>query len=122
YEPRTENAETSAQPASLYEPYRVQAINIIGALAHPTALVQSAAMASIAPPLPSYRPTLPNSLISTGALSDAQIESVIYAGEAHNAHLSGTYTVNNTYDQLTAAPKDAENSFKLRRGWYLGDG
>ncbi|WP_210211901.1 strawberry notch-like NTP hydrolase domain-containing protein [Mesorhizobium sp. M1B.F.Ca.ET.045.04.1.1] len=122
YEPRTENAETSAQPASLYEPYRVQAINIIGAFAHPTALVQSAAMASIAPPLPSYRPTLPNSLISTGALSDAQIESVIYAGEAHNGHLSGTYTVNDTYDQLTAAPEDAEKSFRLRRGWYLGDG
>lgn len=122
YEPSTENAETSAQPAGLYEPYRVQAINIIGALAHPTALVQSAAMASIAPPLPSYRPTLPNSLISTGALSDAQIESVIYAGEAHNSHLSGTYTVNDSYDQLTAAPEDAENSFRLRRGWYLGDG
>lgn len=122
YEPRSDNSDATTQPASLYEPYRVQAINIVGAVAHPTALVQSAAMASIAPPLPSYRPMLPNSLIATGALSDAQIESVIYAGEAHNAHLSGTYTVNETYDQLQAAPDDAENAFKLRRGWYLGDG
>ncbi len=122
YEPREEQSAASTQSAELYEPYRVQAIKIIGAKEPPTALVQSAAMASIAPPLPSYRPTLPKNLITSGALSDAQIESIIYAGEAHNAHLSGTYTVNETYDQLKAAAENAENAFKLRRGWYLGDG
>lgn len=122
YEPRADSSDTPTQPAGLYEPYRVQAINIVGAVAHPTALVQSAAMASIAPPLPSYRPTLPKSLIATGALSDAQLESVVYAGEAHSAHLSGTYTVNDTYDELKAAPEDADKAFRVRRGWYLGDG
>lgn len=122
YEPRTDNPDASAKPAGLYEPYRVQSINIIGAVAHTTALVQSAAMASIAPPLPSYRPTLPKSLVSSRTLSDAQIESVIYAGEAHSAHLSGTYTINETYDRLNAAAEGAENAFKIRRGWFLGDG
>ncbi|WFS69538.1 strawberry notch family protein (plasmid) [Agrobacterium leguminum] len=122
YAPRVHEADEHAQPAGLYEPYRVQAIAIPEAVPHPTALVQSAAMASIAPPLPTYRPTLPKSLISAGVLSDAQLESVIYAGEAHGAHLSGTYTVNDTYDQLKAAPEDASGSFCLRRGWYLGDG
>ncbi|MBP8936890.1 MAG: strawberry notch family protein [Agrobacterium sp.] len=122
YEPRTDNPDASAKPAGLYEPYRVQSINIIGAVGHTTALVQSAAMASIAPPLPSYRPTLPKSLVSSGTLSDAQIESVIYAGEAHSAHLSGTYTINETYDRLNAAAEGADNAFKIRRGWFLGDG
>ncbi|MFC0808980.1 strawberry notch-like NTP hydrolase domain-containing protein [Ensifer sp. P24N7] len=122
YAPRIDEAGRPSQPSGLYEPYRVQAISIAGSVPHPTALVQSAAMASIAPPLPTYRPTLPRSIIASGVLSDAQLESVIYAGEAHSAHLSGTYTVNDTYDQLKAAPEDATDAFCLRRGWYLGDG
>ncbi len=44
---------------SIYEPYALQSIRIPGAQPHPTKLVQSAAMASVAPPKPSYRPTLP---------------------------------------------------------------
>ena len=44
---------------TLYEEYRLQAIRINGSQGHPTKLVQSAAMASVAPPVPSYRPHLP---------------------------------------------------------------
>ena len=39
-----------------YEEYGLQSIRISGSQAHPTKLVQSAAMASVAPPKPSYRP------------------------------------------------------------------
>lgn len=45
-------------------------------------------MASVAPPKPSYRPHLPTILASIGILSDAQLESIIYAGEAHSGFLS----------------------------------
>ena len=57
-----------------------------------------------------------------GILSDAQLESVIYAGEAHAGHLAGFYTVDETYDVVSAAPADATNAVRFRRGWFLGDG
>ena len=79
-------------------------------------------MASVAPPKPSYRPHLPARVISDGLLSDAQIESVIHAGEAHAGQLAGSWNVDETFDIVTAAPDDAENAVRFRRGWFLGDG
>ncbi|MBB4263775.1 strawberry notch-like NTP hydrolase domain-containing protein [Bradyrhizobium sp. CIR3A] len=107
---------------ALYEEYRLQSIRIPGSCAHPTKLVQSAAMASVAPPKPSYRPHLPSSLVADGILSDAQLESIIYAGEAHSAFLAGSWTVDATFDVVAAARDDAENAVRFRRGWFLGDG
>ena len=129
YLPRAWAASQAALTASLYERYELQSIEIEcdgnAAVSHPTTLVQSAAMASVALPVPSYRPILPVSLIRDGHLSDAQIESVIYAGEAHATFLSGAWTHDAETGILVAAAEGAEgnaNCFKLRRGWFLGDG
>ena len=105
---------------AIYEEYGLQSIRIPGSQAHPTKLVQSAAMASVAPPKPAYRPMLPMGI--TDLLSDAQLETVIYAGEAHSDFLAGTWMVDATFDLVQAAPAEAENTVRFRRGFMLGDG
>jgi predicted RNA methylase len=115
-------AESGRITEALYEEYALQSIRIPGSQSHPTKLVQSAAMASVAPPIPSYRPHLPTDVITNGLLSDAQLESVIYAGEAHSQFLAGSWTVDETYDLVSAASDEAENAVRFRRGWFLGDG
>lgn len=105
---------------AIYEGYGLQAIRISGAQAHPTKLVQSAAMASVAPPKPSYRPHLPVNV--RDLLSDAQLETLVYAGEAHSDHLAGSWTVDETFDLVTAARDDAEKAVRFRRGFFIGDG
>ncbi len=107
---------------TLYEPYTLQSIRIAGGQPHPTRLVQSAAMSSVAPPKPSYRPHLPAGLVEQGLLSDAQLESVIYAGEAHADHLAGSWSVDATWDKVEAAPDDCDTAVRFRKGWFLGDG
>ena len=122
YLPKVWAEKSTRLTEALYEGYEVQSITIEGAHLHPTALVQSAAMASVAPPLPSYRPKLHANLITDGALSDAQIESIIYAGEAHEQHLSSWFRHDDEDQRLVACDADAEDGFQLRKGWFLGDG
>lgn len=107
---------------ALYEGYLLQSIAIEGAKPHPTPLVQSASMASVCPPKPKYVPLLPEGLVEAGLLSDAQLETVIYAGEAHCGHLAGSWTVDATSDQVSAVAEDAEGAVRFRRGFMLGDG
>eukprot|EP01031_Cornospumella_fuschlensis_P002684 gene2684-3354_t len=77
-------------------------------------------MASVAPPRPTYRPMLPADICQR--LSDAQLETVIYAGEAHSDHLAGSWTVGETFDTVGAAADGVAGSVRFRRGFMLGDG
>lgn len=106
----------------LYQAYEPQTVVIPGAHPHPSPLVQSAAMASIAAPKPSYVPHLYKAVRDQGILSAAQLESVIYAGEAHAQYLKGYYCFDPKSGRVTRAADDQEGATQYRCGWYLGDG
>ncbi|MDI6854804.1 MAG: strawberry notch family protein [Deltaproteobacteria bacterium] len=84
----------------IYEAYRPQRLKVPGAKPHPAHLMESAAMAAAVPPAPAYQPHLPKELVEKGLLSDAQMEAVVYAGQAHQETL----------------PDGS------RRGFFIGDG
>ncbi|MDI6854385.1 MAG: strawberry notch family protein [Deltaproteobacteria bacterium] len=98
--------ETPAAPPTeeladvIYEDYRPQRLKVPGAKPHPAHLMESAAMAAAVPPVPSYQPRLPKDLVEKGILSDAQMEAVVYAGQAHQETLPNGN----------------------RRGFFIGDG
>jgi hypothetical protein len=106
----------------LYQAYSLGRIEIPGAVSHPSALVESGPMASVPLPLPTYRPVLPAEAVTSGALSDAQLEVGIYAGEAHSRMVPGWWQRTEAGHELRLAPEDAPGAFQLRQGFFLGDG
>ncbi len=129
--------ETPEAPATgPHEAWRPTVVRILGAVAHPTPLVQSAAMAAVPHPAPSYRPMLPERVVTEGVLSDAQLESVALAGEAHSRHLAARYRIGSGWETVRRCGGDGEPAdegatadgetlsapVRFRRGWMLGDG
>lgn len=101
-----------------YLPYRPSRIVIDGAAEHPTPLVESVAMGSIAAPKPDAVPQLPDGLIAKGLLSAAQAETLIYAASAHARDLPGRFEPEDKGCSLKAS---AEGQV-YRQGYFLGDG
>ncbi len=97
---RLDAHKISENSDSVYSAYTPKKLSIKGAKPHPAKLVESAAMAAVDPPDITYTPNLPQELVSSGALSIAQLENIVYAGQSHAQMLKNG----------------------MRRGYFIGDG
>ena len=106
------------EAVGVYLPYRPSRIAIGCASEHPTALVESLAMGSITAPRPSFRPQLPARVVDDKVLSDAQLETLIYASDAFERDLPGRFLP--AEEGLSLTPDDAGHPY--RTGFFLADG
>ena len=106
------------EQAGIYLPYRPSRLTIDGAPAHPTPLVESVAMGSVAAPIPAVRPKLPAGWRESGLLSQAQLETLVYACEAFSHDLPGRFRATQEGTSL----EQGEDGARYRQGFFLGDG
>ncbi|HEX7946468.1 MAG TPA: strawberry notch family protein, partial [Phenylobacterium sp.] len=104
----------------LYQAYALGRIRFAASTPHPSPLVESGPMASVAPPAPTYRPVLPPDIATR--ISDAQMETVVYAGEAHAQLLPGSWVLGEAPHQLVLVADDHAGAIRFRKGFFLGDG
>jgi hypothetical protein len=109
-----------AEPVGIYLPYRPSRIAIPGASPHPTPLVESLAMGSIAAPRPERAPLLPADLVAEARLSDAQLETLVYVCSAFGRDLPGRFAPIHQGCDLEAAGDDSGAAYRC--GYFLGDG
>ena len=64
---------------------------------------------------------LPARLIEEGDLSEAQLETIVMAHDAHGRDLPGRFTIDDDQTKLTRADDDP-NARAYRLGYFLGDG
>lgn len=102
----------------VYLPYRPSRITIACGSPHPTALVESIAMGSITAPPPRCVPQLPARIVDDKVLSDAQLETLIYAADAFERDLPGRFTP--AEEGLALSPDPEGRAY--RTGYFLADG
>lgn len=104
--------------AAIYVPWRSQRLEFEHSSEHPSPLVESAAMAAVALPAPSYRPLLPKRVLDDKTLSAAQLETIVHALAATEMDLPGRYRL--PEKGIALIPHADGNCY--RQGFFLGDG
>lgn len=75
------------ESGGVYAKYKVKKAVYKGAVPHPANISESVTMASIEVPDVTYELAIPKSIITSGAISDAQLEAITYACQAHEQRL-----------------------------------
>ena len=84
----------------IFAGYTPAKLTVKNAKSHPADIVESSAMSAVSAPVLTYKPNIPQELIDSGKLSDIQIESISYAGQAFEQKLPNGQ----------------------RKGFFIGDG
>lgn len=84
----------------VFSDYTPSKVKIKGSKPHKGKLSESTAMGAVLPPDPTYTPMIPDKIVNSGDLSDAQLEAIVYAGQSHEQMLPD----------------------ETRRGFFIGDG
>lgn len=92
--------KASKQDNGIFAGYTPTKLTVKNAKSHPADIVESSAMSAVSAPILTYKPNLPQELIDSGKLSDIQLESISYAGQAFEQKL----------------PNGS------RKGFFIGDG
>ncbi len=120
--------------SDIYASYAPQRLTIAGAVSHPSPLVESLAMGSVHPPQPGGMPIrLPGRIVKTGALSEAQLETILMAETAFGSDLPGRFCMDEKghlvrkdahLSGFRESPAEAvdDDAQAYRRGYFLGDG
>lgn len=119
YQPKAWTGQT--RDVGLYSAYQVSRFTPDRDRPHPATLVESSAMATTPAPEVTYAPRLPSSTLSSH-ISEAQLEVVIYAGQAHTKMLPGRWKLDEDAQGFSSTKDDDETGFQLRQGFFLGDG
>ena len=89
---------------------------------HPISLVESEAMGAVKIPQPTYQPLLPKEVVEQGLISQAQLEAIVLAGEAHSQYLPEKYLISEDSISYRKTPDSDTTGTKIRRGFFLADG
>ncbi|MGR3433565.1 MAG: strawberry notch-like NTP hydrolase domain-containing protein, partial [Shimia sp.] len=121
-----DGSRTNEAVSDVYARYAPQRIEIMGAVDHPSPLVESVAMAAVAPPVPTFAegpaPALPPAIIDDGKLSAAQLETIVMAEAAHAVDLPGRFAVSDDWTEIEPAADGTGAAAAYRQGYFLGDG
>lgn len=104
----------------IYSAYEMSRVHFHRPAPHPGDLVESSSMATTPMPPPTFIPMLP--LAVQDKLSDPQKEVLIYAGQAHEQFLDGWWKLDAKGTSIINCKDQEEKSFRVRRGFYCGDG
>lgn len=113
-----EEPAPAGEQVGIYIPYRPSRVKFANAGEHPTSLVESIAMGSIPMPKPTYVPRLPELAVTQRLLSDAQLETILYANSQWEMYLPGRFKAPERGILLEEHAEGAQ----YRKGFFLGDG
>lgn len=103
--------------SDVFANYLSQRITFDGAKAHPSPLVESLAMASVLPPVPTHTPRLPSNIITDGKISEAQLDAISMALSAFEIDLPGTFKAKEDWSAI----EPSEQGVRYRQGGYVAD-